>query len=447
MDTRTALSLIPTALGLAFVAGGCVVLDDARRARAASTANVGPLPTAADAIDGPDTATWTVPPIPAESLPWQRLVGAARLAGRIGRRPLDLDGGTSDDETGPAPAFSPVVPAAGPDPGVDRAEISVDVRSAATVNAEDGGRGEVPPLEYANVVYGAVVLEPAVAPDTTVGDGVFTALAREPVVRVRQGVRLGDVGAPVRGLVGQRVQLYDGVWPVCTARMARLALHVVFHRPWESTVLGRNPEQDLAAPASKFARAAWAHALAQPMLVAELDRVHGDCASATWARSLRLPAVAAVPSQPASPAWQRKATALLRRLPQWREVQSDYRGATLSGRRTARWDAYGSGIHVSIVRGRGETWLHAAASAGEGCGEFWGSLQALWRVTGDLDDPQRARVEQRGVDQAGEPLDLMGGADPDGDGSLDLLLRDGRVRGRLESQERVEVPMEWTCPC
>ena len=461
MDTRTpfpcrtAWRLPVGVLALALTCGACAVLDEAERergsaARAVAAAHPAIPDTAVSdmaATDGPDAATWTALPVPASSIPWQRLVGAARLAGRIGRRPFELDGGGADDETGPAPAATAEASAAGPDPGPERAPFVADLGALARTEAAAVTAGEVPPLEYANVVHGAIVLEAAIATDTTVGDGHRVPLAREPLVRVRQGVRLAEVGSRARGLIGQRVQLYDGAWPVCTARIARLALHVTFHRPWGSTVLGGDPEQDLTAPAAAFARAAWHHDLARPMLVAELDGARGDCTAASWARSLRLPPAATAPVQSAPAAWQRKATSLFRQLPAWRAVQADFRGATLSGRRTPRWDGYGSGIRVTLVRGRGETWVHAVATAGEGCGEFWGSLQALWRVTGDLSHPRRAQFELRGADGAGEELDLIGGADPDGDGSLDLLLRDGRVRERLEAQERVEVPAEWTCPC
>jgi hypothetical protein len=402
-------------------------------------------------------------PAPQSPIPWQRLIGAAATAGKLARRPWELDSGTSEDlDMVPTPVLAAPV-GGGPDPGPVLAGAEVGFETVAASPEAGVCEAELRALplpepiapEYLPLVAGAAVLQASLDPAHSVGDGKFRDArpdtATQSLFVARQGLK-GAVGGQWRALEHEVLQLYAGAWPVCTAKVERLALQVAFQWLGESGLPGPYDGAPDTVRGATLARAVWHHDLAHPMLVAELRPVHGDCRGATWARSTRLPAPPIAAAMPAPRDWRDRGVYLLHKLPEWKAIQREYEA---SGARTSaarHWDRYqGEEPFITLIRGRDEAWLHVRAAVGESCGDaFADGLEALWRLTGEIDDPSRAKAVLRGVRPAWHTwpeMTLLGGADTDGDGELELLRDDGHVRGRLEAEERVEVPEEFTCPC
>jgi hypothetical protein len=145
-----------------------------------------------------------------------------------------------------------------------------------------------------------------------------------------------------------------------------------------------------------------------------------------------------------------------RALPEWRDTQNDYRQAQTDPEQRVffreiypkqlpkRWDEL-EAAQVTVVRGAGEAWVLVSMTVGAGCGEFGGSVETLWRVVPGA-NPKRPLILPRGVG-GWLGLDLLGGADVDGDGEWELLLPSGLLRGTLDGVDQIEVPQEFECPC
>jgi hypothetical protein len=335
-------------------------------------------------------------------------------------------------------------------PWVDRA-----ARANLSRVHENRSDEAAPVWPHLHAEAGFVVVERDTELGTAALAGEPRVIERGDTTRVGWGVEADRVPLALRALEGERLRLYDGTTPVCEATAGPLELQTRFATPWYDAEEGVVPLDD-----GELAVWAWGHELSQPMLVVGLRDVKGDCAAATWARSASLPeptmARAREPVGAEEQAWVDEVVRRTRALPEWRDTQNDYRQAQADPeqrnffrevypeRLPKRWDEL-EPAQVTVVRGAGEAWVLVSMTAGAGCGEFGGSVETLWRVVPGA-NPKRPLILQRGVG-GWLGLELLGGADLDGDGEWELLLPSGLLRGTLDGVDQIEVPREFECPC
>jgi hypothetical protein len=125
------------------------------------------------------------------------------------------------------------------------------------------------------------------------------------------------------------------------------------------------------------------------------------------------------------PALDQAATRAFRALSSWKEIQREFVAseeagdeapeAAQGGKAPGPWDGEGPRVRAWKHPGSGAMLVAVQAQAGVGCGEFFGSLSALFRVKGSLEEP---RLELLGEPTFAEALEAF---DVEGDGELELI--------------------------
>jgi hypothetical protein len=230
---------------------------------------------------------------------------------------------------------------------------------------------------------------------------------------------------------GREVRLVRADGTACEGKVTGFALvgQLVPHFSAEQVWRGDFEEGDAPWTDEEIAADAWELASGVSLVLAA--RVDGDrCADAIWAQPADRPAPVAGTPEPAPAALAQAARAAFQRLPAWRATQKTYvEEADLP--RAPHWDLHmGAESHVTLLRHpSGAAYVAVGARAGEGCGEWAGSLFAIWEVTGG--DLERPRLRLVSDPEALDPRRLVGVVDVDGDGRLELLWIDDLATGVL----------------
>ncbi len=268
--------------------------------------------------------------------------------------------------------------------------------------------------------------------DATPGDLRHAAPEVTVPARVAEAALL-DLG-PWQAWEGREVVGYGAQGEVCRGKLGRPRLlaraipHFGVVQGWEGREEGTAP-----APPAQIAAELWDLAgEAGRLLVAPL----AGCERAVYARPADAPAPA-IFAAAEDAALEKRARNAFRALPAHKAIQTDF-ASNYAGK--GPWD--GGAGDVVVFRGP-TTWVAVSARAGDGCGDFYGELWALWRLDGRrlvlLSDP-----EAPGTFFAPEAA-----ADLDGDGVPELLQRDRLARpdaGVWRVTEDITTPF-LDCPC
>jgi ketosteroid isomerase-like protein len=257
------------------------------------------------------------------------------------------------------------------------------------------------------------VIELDGADHIVLGDGDH-AWGTGPVERVQTGLDHQVVGRRAAGALpdakrirAMRFTVYSGDGSACEAGIDGLYL-VGGGTPHFSTVQDWNDAE--GGPRSDDERAADQLESAQPVLV---GAIRGDCGGDLAVPAGRAP-IAIVPPAPVDATVEAIAVEAFRRLPGYREIQAEWKAAGERG----PWVAAPS---VASFAGGGRTFVLVGAEEGPGCGDFAGSLSALFEIGPD-DAPRPLHVSFA--------LTAAAVLDSDGDGAIEIV---GRQIGRDEA--------------
>lgn len=215
------------------------------------------------------------------------------------------------------------------------------------------------------------------------GEGAPELLADAVPFPTKVAVRAGALPPALAGWAGKKVRLYGPSGPVCegTLGVPSLVGRVIPHfgevARWHGT-----GEHAGEAPLSKgaIARAAWGLAAgARPdgvVLAADLATSQGDCKGALWAQPASAPQARVAKAEEAGAPLAKKAVEALRKLPEYKEIQTGSEGP-------GPWDERGRTEVVVLRPASGGELLFVSANAVEGCGGFQGNLSAVFEVSGD----------------------------------------------------------------
>ena len=179
---------------------------------------------------------------------------------------------------------------------------------------------------------------------------------------------------------------------------------------WREQNVGREPSPDTA----------WELEGQSELLVARVGALPAACQGALWAGTERAQPKAVFAAETGSdPVLAARALARFRELDEHAAIQGEYVEAPPEGTATVRpvgpWDQYeGAAPTTSLFRDRasGRRLVLISATAGQGCGDFGGSLGALFEArSGEL----IVRAVQQGD---GAPSAVV---DADGDGNFELF--------------------------
>ena len=173
------------------------------------------------------------------------------------------------------------------------------------------------------------------------------------------------------------------------------------------------------------------------------------CPGALWA--IEGSAVPVVPKS-SNDAERTAALAAFRALPAYRKLATDF-ASQQPAQAGKRWEDFDGELTVAVFRPeKGAPRAVVGARGGWGCGEFWGTLSAVFdsgtpggaTVRGVVDSPPSAPHVLAAVDlDADGELEFITG--PDGEASLYSLLRPG-PRGTYVSESFFQAPY-LDCPC
>jgi ketosteroid isomerase-like protein len=267
------------------------------------------------------------------------------------------------------------------------------------------------------------VIELDGADHIVLGDG-DQAWGTGAVARVQTGLDHQVVGKRAAGALpdakrirAMRFTVYGSDGSACEAGIDGLYL-VGGGTPHFSTVQGWDDAD--GGSTSDDERAAEQLASSQPVLVGALG---GDCSGEVAVPADRAPLVI-VPPAAADPVVESIAVEAYRRLPGYREIQADWKAAGQRG----PWVAAPT---VASFVGGGRTFVLVGAEEGRGCGDFRGSLSALFEIGFD-DAPQLVHVASA--------MTAIAVLDRDGDGAMELV---GRQVGRDEAWTYLVPGSDW----
>jgi hypothetical protein len=267
-------------------------------------------------------------------------------------------------------------------------------------------------------------------------------LATEPNVVLRD-VDESKLPSDVTAWKGRAVQAFDAAGARCEAKVVGFTLRaqIVPHFGMIQNFRG-----ELGTPPStptQIAAELWE--LAEGGGQALIGKLEPPCAGSLWALDAAKTAPAIAKAEPVSDDLKRQAVKAFRSLPSYATVQKQF----VAEKKTGRWEEYENAA-PSVTSFRSETGvviLGVAAQSGPGCGDFYGSLSAVFAM----------RPGQR-LELLDEPAALapLAAFDLDGNGTFELLFAeapksDERLLWRREARggtltRLFNVPF-LDCPC
>jgi hypothetical protein len=291
------------------------------------------------------------------------------------------------------------------------------------------------------------------APEDAWTAGAPRLLSTSGPTVAERNVAVDKLPAHLAAWAGRRVQLFGPSGLACEGTAARLSV-VGRSEPHFGTLNRWTAAGDHAGeprpPAAEIAQEAWGLSGGNGMLeagralVAEVHPEKGDCAGALWGRAEdpARPLPTLVAPADADPKTRTLALAEIRKTKHYAELQAAYE-AEKEAKAPPRWEDYepqaGSGVKV-FVHPLG-TLVVVSLVSGTGCGSFGGTLSAVYRLDGSALTPVR-EAEPRA-------LSPVSAGDVDGDGRIDLVMREGLLRPKGDRYERfwhLEVPF-YDCGC
>ncbi len=254
-----------------------------------------------------------------------------------------------------------------------------------------------------------------------------------------------------RALVGKHLRVFGRDGNSVPATVSGLRV-VVGYEPHFGTIQMWNGEMgDEKRSDLEVARDAWSQANDDDFfLVAELALDLYGVIQAQWAQSADTEPPDSL-GTPIEAQGQIRVAALraFGKLKGYRENQAAFR-EEVGGARGARWDTYEGAVpKVRLFQPTraGKQFVAVSATAGAGCGDFYGEFWAIWEIQGSLDRPKlRLLTDPANPGKFFVPTSAV---DLDGDGIPEFLNRDVLVR----PQKDVHRPTEdvgvnsYDCPC
>ena len=190
------------------------------------------------------------------------------------------------------------------------------------------------------------------------------------------------------------------------------------------------------------AAAAWELGRDGRLLLGELTEDAACHGQPLWARAVELPAPKLVMVEKADPALRARVIAEMEKLPAWKKLNAEWWSSEGADRTRKSWDE--EVLDVSVMRLGALTLISTVAQTGEPCSDgFGGQTQTIWELVKD-------KLVLRNTPGEGEVVVPESAADLDGDGTIELLRREGILRrgatGNYDSSDTLKIP-DYDCPC
>ncbi len=315
-------------------------------------------------------------------------------------------------------------------------------------SGEPVGPGDPGQFLFVEEVEGAYWLRLEQEADEAWGLGQPRLVSREPAV-ARKTADAGQLSTESTSMKGRVVVLYGEAGPLCKATVGELAVlsrfwpHFGMAQEWSGEFSGE-PMGDL-----DIAEEVWG--MGPKELWGRLGVVgRVDCSGARWARDATL-AEARVwsPAPQVASSMQPTVERAFRKLAGYQEIQQEFE-KSVPDAEVRWWDQFDGAQPVPVVAftdpAAGRTVVAARATAGFGCGGFWGEFWAVWEVSGSgssLKLLTDQRVPGQGLFLPTSVFDLEGDGKPE---LLDSTTLVQPVGGTWRPALVNEVP-SYDCPC
>lgn len=297
---------------------------------------------------------------------------------------------------------------------------------------------------FAFVVRGGVVL--STTPDSSWMRGAPRLLEEGDPVTTEADVHESRLPQAMQAWRDRPVRVFGEGGEVCQATvtgfslLARVVPHFGTRAMWRGKpeeagiILDGPPDPPLSK--AELAAAAFNMAAGGQLLIGKLKPQSGNCGKALWARGAALPVPKAAAAVAPPAALQQRALDAFRNLPAYKVIADDHRKQGGAG----HWDEH-DGARPEVQQFRGDrTYVAVDAEAGIGCGDFAGSLLAIFELQGDrlvlVNDPTDGPMPSSAVDV-------------DGDGNVEFIADESirRAKGAsFDHFEALEVPF-LDCGC
>jgi ketosteroid isomerase-like protein len=286
--------------------------------------------------------------------------------------------------------------------------------------------------------------------DEAWGVGQPQLVSRGPSI-ARKTADPGQLGTESTSMKGRVVVLYGDSGPICKATIGELAVvsrfwpHFGMEQEWAGEYTGQ------AFGDHDIAEEIWG--MGPKELWGRLGVVgRGDCMGARWARDATLPeARVYAPSAQVASSMQPTVQKAFRQLRGYAEIQKEFL-EFVEEHDNRWWDQYDGEGPLEVVafvdQAGGRTVVAARATAGMGCGMFWGQFWAVWEVRSTSSGPQLALLTDDRVpgDVVFLPTSVF---DLEGDGKPELIDSTTLVQP-IDASHQVTIDAEvpsYDCPC
>ena len=288
--------------------------------------------------------------------------------------------------------------------------------------------------------------------DEAWGLGQPRLVSREPSI-ARKTADPGQLSTEPTSMKGRVVVVYGEQGPLCKATIGELAVvsrfwpHFGMAQTWDGEFTGEPAMGD-----QDVAEEIWG--MGPKELWGRLGVVgRGDCTGATWARDATLPeARMYAPAPQVAASMQPTVQAAFRKLSGYREIQQEFEKDVEHHAEARWWDQYDGSGPVQVVAftdaAAGRTLVAARATAGMGCGMFWGQFWAVWELRSSDGGPRLALLTDERI--PGEVLFLPSSVfDLEGDGRPELIDSTTLVQpvGTTHTPTINSEMPSYDCPC
>lgn len=261
-------------------------------------------------------------------------------------------------------------------------------------------------------------------------------------------LKLVDWSAQTKAWQQRDVVLYGRGGELCRGQVqalgaiARVVPHFATVQDWHGVDTGR------AVKDSEIAAQIWDLGQEDAVIAVQIRAYQGECAGVLWGRASNLPPPDQL-SRDATKAGALRESALeaMRKAAAFLAIQKDYT-AEVEAPRALTWDQHEHAVaQVTSLEGHGIRIVVTRATAGPGCGGFYGEMTAVWTATAG---PAEFFTLQMASDPRAAGLVLPEvAADVDGDGVFELIAP-GQIWRRAGAVWRPALTLvvpNFDCPC
>ncbi len=332
---------------------------------------------------------------------------------------------------------------------------SVVVESPAMVSPDkpEMPNGQLDSSEFAHVVTDGrstfVVLSADPAHEQWATSAPTLVSKGSPVV-VRREVDQTLLPKTMLRLAGRSMRLVGATGEVCRGTLAapvllsRVEPHFGERARWNGEEEDENGLKIPALSDERLAEFAWDMTSDGKLLVAELVGTTGDCRDALFARAADLPALATATARRPAAALAMQAMAAFRKLSAYEAIEKTYRSSSQASPSGSWTESQNADVSMAEFSTGKATFLWVSAFGGEGCSEFYGQMNVLWKVSGTNAKKFEFSVVYEG-DADFSPrllMQLPGDEAPSLLGPESILRKDTKVYGVQD----LHVPF-LDCPC